>query len=206
MKFIFSKELFFSKPQTAAALQQPYNYLFLDLDIRQIGELIGQGAAWRAAVYEKDTTSFRKLNAIGSYILALDFDNCKYQPSEVCEYAVSIGIQPTMWYYSYSQGKKEGFNFRILWVLASMISPNQYENIYKNMLDKFAAYNPDSSTKDCSRLWYGCRTGVNIINENPIPLSVIGKKKSNYKTLKPLLRIVKKSILQRHKMIQTIIL
>lgn len=174
MKFIFSKQTYEEKPQNAAPLQQPQNYHFADLDIKGIAERIAQGRAWRAAVYDDNTPSFRKANARGAFILALDFDACEYKPQEVCEYAISLGIQPSIWYYSYSQGKKTGYNFRVLWVLAEMISPNQYENIYKNLLEKFSMFSPDVATKDCSRLWYGTNSSISIINHTPIQLSVIG--------------------------------
>jgi hypothetical protein len=92
----------------------------------------------------------------------------------VVDYATSIGLLPSLWYYSYSQGIKAGYNFRVLWVLAEPIKPIQYENIYKNLLEAFADFNPDRATKDASRLWFGTREPATIISNKPIPLSTIG--------------------------------
>ena len=107
-------------------------------------------------------------------IIAMDFDSCDTEPQAIVDYATSIGISPSAWYYSYSQGIKAGYNFRILWVLEEPIKAIQYETIYKAMLEQFAQYSPDTSTKDASRLWFGTARGVNVLLHTPIPLSVMG--------------------------------
>ena len=43
------------------------------------------------------------------------------------------------------------------------------------MLEKFSCFNPDKSTKDCSRLWYGnYGQGGGIVSEQPLSLANIG--------------------------------
>ena len=178
IKFIYSKAGYDFKPTDkgiVAGLQNPSNFAFAEVaGIEDIAATIGSGKAWRAGLYDKGITSFRKANVKAAQIIALDFDNCPSKPQEIIDYAESLGICPSAWYYSYSQGKKSGYNFRVLWVLAEPIKPIQYETICKNLLEQFAAFNPDKSTKDVSRLWFGTASGVNVISRKPIPLSVIG--------------------------------
>lgn len=50
-----------------------------------------------------------------------------------------------------------------------------YENLYRLLLEKFSCFNPDKSTKDCSRLWYGnYGQGGGIVSEQPLSLANIG--------------------------------
>lgn len=176
MFFIYSKECFTEKPEgkKVADLQKPWAYVFDDCDVPTIARRISEGRAWRAGLYNSNTDSFKKANVRRATILALDFDASPFEPEEIVEYAGSIGIMPTLWYYSYSQGVKEGNNFRVLWVLEEPIKPVQYETIYANLLEAFSAYQPDRATKDASRLWFGTRQSATIICEKPVPLSVIG--------------------------------
>lgn len=176
--FIYSAARFAAKPQDKGViigLQKPAKYVFAEVEqIDDIARLIGEGRAWRAGLYDTGAASFSKTNVKAAQIIALDFDSCPQEPQAIVDYAVSIGISPSAWYYSYSQGIKEGFNFRVLWILAEPIKPIQYETIYKGMLEQFAQYNPDKSTKDASRLWFGGNRGVNVLSHTPMPLSVIG--------------------------------
>ena len=178
IRFIYSKAGFKQKPTdkgTIAGLQKPANYTFDDVEgIEDIAAIIGSGKAWRAGLYDEGIQSFKKANVKAAQIIALDFDSCPSTPQEILDYAESIGIAASAWYYSYSQGKKDGYNFRILWVLAEEIKHIQYETIYKNLLEQFKQYNPDTSTKDASRLWFGTASGVNVVCRKPLPLSVIG--------------------------------
>lgn len=177
INFIHTKQGYAAKPQGAAvaALQKPSAYNFhSDCSIEDIANIIGTGRAWRAGLYSPDTDSFKKAKVAAAIILALDFDGSTKEPQAVIDYAASIGLLPSLWYYSYSQGIKAGHNFRVLWVLAEPIKPIYYENIYKNLLEAFADFNPDVSTKDASRLWYGTRQQPTVINNKPIPLSTIG--------------------------------
>lgn len=194
IRFIYSAASFAAKPTergVIAGLQKPYNYIFAEVEsISNIAALIGEGRAWRAGLYDDGIDSFKKANVKGAQILALDFDNCEYEPLEVIQYAEGIGIAPSAWYYSYSQGIKSGNNFRVLWVLEKPLKNIQYETIYGYMLEQFKAYGPDNSTRDASRLWFGTGIGVNVLCNEPIKLSAIGwlgvcdKLRENQKTEK----------------------
>ena len=175
MNFIYSIEAYQDKPTGAAvgALQKPRAYKYADCSVPEMAQIIGSGHAWRAGLYDEDAPSFKKANVKAAQVLALDFDARPDAPEDVIEYAESIGLPPSLWYWSYSQGKKPGNNFRVLWVLEEPIKPIQYETIYKNLLDAFKKYEPDAATKDASRLWFGTRKAATIINEKPVPLAVI---------------------------------
>ena len=178
IRFIYSAATYAAKPKdkrVVQSLQTPANYVFTELEqVADVARLIGEGRAWRAGLYDIDVDSFKKANVKGAQIIALDFDSCPHEPQVVVDYATSIGVSPSAWYYSYSQGIKDGFNFRVLWILAEEIKPIQYETIYKAMLEQFSQYNPDKSTKDAGRLWFGGNRGVNVLINTPISLSVIG--------------------------------
>lgn len=178
IRLIYSKTRFAAKPTDKgqiASLQKPANYDFVAFDtVSEVAATIGQGRAWRAGLYNQQTDSFKKDNVKAAQIIALDFDSCPEAPEDVINYAESIGIGPSAWYYSYSQGRKEGYNFRILWVLADLIKPIQFNTIYPYLLEQFSQFNPDKSTKDASRLWFGTASGVNVIRETPLSLSRLG--------------------------------
>ena len=178
IRLIYSSGRYAAKPTDKgiiSGLQKPANYIFGELDsVDDVARIIGDGRAWRAGLYDRGVDSFKKANVKGAQIIALDFDSCPHEPQVVVDYATSIGISPSAWYYSYSQGIKEGFNFRVLWILAEEIKPIQYETIYKAMLEQFSQYKPDTSTKDASRLWFGGNRGVNVLTHTPMPLKVLG--------------------------------
>lgn len=178
IKLIYSRAQFASKPKdkgVIVGLQKPTNYVFSELNsVDDVARLIGEGRAWRAGLYENGIDSFKKANVKAAQVIAMDFDCCDYEPQAVIDYATSIGISPSAWYYSYSQGIKAGYNFRILWILEEPIKAIQYETIYKTMLEQFSQYKPDGSTKDASRLWFGGNSGVNVLIHTPMPLSAIG--------------------------------
>lgn len=175
--FIYSTDRFQSKPDPEIIsfyLQKTYHYAHEDCDIERIAELIGEGRAWRAGIYDEHPKDFKIANVRAAQILALDFDACPHSPEEVVDYAKSIGLPPSLWYYSYSQDKKPHNNFRVLWVLEEPISPNQYKNIYPVLLDTFAGFQPDKSTKDASRLWFGTTRPPSIVSTTPISLGSLG--------------------------------
>lgn len=178
IRLIYSGNKFDKKPTDKGViigLQKPQNYVFGTLEnVEDVARLIGEGRAWRAGLYETTADSFKKANVKAAQIIAMDFDSCDTEPQAIVDYATSIGISPSAWYYSYSQGIKAGYNFRILWILEEPIKAIQYETIYKAMLEQFAQYSPDTSTKDASRLWFGTARGVNVLLHTPIPLSVMG--------------------------------
>lgn len=178
IRLIYSKRQYAAKPTDkyeVSRLQSPANYVFAELEsVDDVASLIGEGRAWRAGLYDSGIDSFKKQNVAAAQILALDFDCCPQEPETIIQYAESIGIGPSAWYWSYSQGKKEGNNFRVLWILEEAIKPIQYETIIKIMMEQFAQFGPDKSTKDASRLWFGTDRGVKVLLRTPIKLSTIG--------------------------------
>lgn len=150
------------------------NYVREDCTIAQFAAYVAHGHAWRAGIYRAGAPSVEKVHVETVQVIALDFDKTSSTPEEVYEYARSIGFDPTLWYYSYSQGDKSGSNFRVVWVLEKMITPEQYERAYEILLDVFARFSIDSSTKDASRLWFGTNKEVNILCHHPVPLSKLG--------------------------------
>lgn len=178
ISLIYSKQQFEKKPTDKgiiSGLQKPYNYVFAGVEsVEDVAALIGEGRAWRAGLYESGVDSFKKANVKAAQVIALDFDACPQEPDVIVQYAESIGVRPSAWYYSYSQGIKSGYNFRVLWVLEGPIKAIQYETIYRAMLEQFAQYGPDASTKDASRLWFGTARGVNVLSNTPIKIAAIG--------------------------------
>lgn len=158
-------------PQERAEIeicQRRNHYLVKDVRPNQAFKLICEGRCWRAGLLKPDAVSLRKTSFTGSHLFALDFDSCEISPEEMVRYCVSIGIEPNFWYYSFSQGKKPGFNYRIVWVLASPISIEEYEELYVAALRDKMFSNADKQTKDVSRLWHGTRNGGVFIKETPI--------------------------------------
>ena len=174
--FVFSKIKSTTKPPQSEVFkyQNINNYSFEECSISEIADLISTGHAWRAAIYKDGITSFKKDNAKGSHIIALDFDNCVHEPQAIIDYAESIGIPASLFYFSYSQGIKSNNNFRLLWIFDKVIEPKKYEAIYIMLLGQFKDYRPDTSTKDISRLWYGTSHRTELINKEPLNLSSVG--------------------------------
>lgn len=174
MKLIYSNMKADTKPSDARPYQKKTNYTFADVNIADAARLIGEGRAWRAGLYDNSGGSFKKQEVRGAQLIALDFDACPHEPQEIVNYGETIGLLPNFWYYSYSQGSKPHNNFRVVWCLEDVITPKQYEDVYKALLRAFAAYAPDEATKDCSRLWYGGNSGAHLISDEYTHLSNLG--------------------------------
>lgn len=172
MKLIYSNMKADTKPSDARPYQKKTNYTFADVNIADAARLIGEGRAWRAGLYDNSGGSFKKQEVRGAQLIALDFDACPHEPQEIVNYGETIGLLPNFWYYSYSQGSKPHNNFRVVWCLEDVITPKQYEDVYKALLRAFAAYAPDEATKDCSRLWYGGNSGAHLISDEYTRLSI----------------------------------
>ena len=174
MKLIYSNMKADTKSSDARPYQKKTNYTFADVNIADAARLIGEGRAWRAGLYDNSSDSFKKQEVRGAQLIALDFDACPHEPQEIVNYGETIGLLPNFWYYSYSQGSKPHNNFRVVWCLEDVITPKQYEDVYKALLRAFAAYAPDEATKDCSRLWYGGNSGAHLISDEYTRLSNLG--------------------------------
>lgn len=167
----------YSKPATFdKRVQMTSFYQEASCDVNTAYAIITDGRTWRCGRYDLEAAKgFGKNNVIDVQFIALDFDKIAATPRDIVEYAINIGFMPNFYYYSYSQGIKPGNNFRVVWCLAEPITPTMYENLYRLLLEKFSCFNPDKSTKDCSRLWYGnYGQGGGIISEQPLSLANIG--------------------------------
>lgn len=122
---------------------------------------INDGRCWRNGVHGK--SRFVKSNVIGSWFIALDFDESDYMPEQVIDFGKDIGLVPNIAYFSFSQGKKKGNNFRLVFVLDRMAETLDWEYIYFYISDKFSKFKPDIAVKDIGRLWYGGRDAM-IVN------------------------------------------
>ncbi len=167
----------YSKPATFdKRVQMTSYYQERECDVNTAYAIITDGRTWRCGRYDLEAAKgFGKSNVIDVHFIALDFDKIAASPRDIVEYAINIGFMPNFYYYSYSQGIKPGNNFRVVWCLAEPITPTMYENLYRLLLEKFSCFNPDKSTKDCSRLWYGnYGQGGGIVSEKPLSLANIG--------------------------------
>lgn len=174
MKVLISKQTTTTKPENYAPYQYVDAYTSMDISIKEFGKLIGDGHAWRAFNYVEGAERVLKKNVTCSYVLGLDFDNVDAEPSEICEYAASIGLPLNLYYYTFSQGKKPKNNFRAIWCFKESIGLKHYETMYKMLLELFAQYNPDRNVKDASRLWNGTCNEVVIENEKFTTLKELG--------------------------------
>lgn len=212
--FTGSKEGMNRKPQgrDVAKWQNVRMYSQETLSVEEIATKVSKGCCWRAGIYDASSASFKKANAKGSQVIALDFDGSEEAPDKVLEYAESLGIPANIVYATFSQdadawnewieaqkkaekravaiadykyiysrkgetheneAKKEGYNYRIIWCLSSVVSVKEYEDMQKALMHLFRAFNPDKSTKDVSRLWFGSRLTAVVLSEEPIDTSTL---------------------------------
>ena len=140
-----------------------------------------------------------KENANGCNVICLDFDEVETPPSKIVEELAGKGMLPNFMYYSFSQNPesiekskqncipkpwylynnnkdtkvpryKNGYNFRLVWCLSRTLSNDEYESIYKQLLDftKELGVNADKATKDVSRLWWGGKLGYELYSTEPV--------------------------------------
>lgn len=71
---------------------------------------------------------------------------------------------------------KNGYNFRVVWVLNKPISKIDYEHLMVSLVEHhFKKFNPDTSIKNADRLWFGGSTGANLLREEPIKTDFLGE-------------------------------
>jgi len=171
---VIGKKRWMEKPDNTQlpSCQVVGHYVKREVSIAQAFTYITEGRCWRAGVLKDKATNLKKESFEGAQIFALDFDSCDNTPEEIVAYCQSITIPPNFYYWSFSQGgKKPKNNFRIVWVFSAKISAEQYEELYKAILqdNMFAA--ADKATKDISRLWFGTSKGGSLLSEEPIEYS-----------------------------------
>lgn len=176
--FVVGKKRFAAKPDRdtiANVCQRIGHYAVKESNIAEIYAYITQGRCWRAGVLKPEAVSLKKDSFQGSYLFALDFDTCDYTPEELIEYAGIVAAKPNFWYYSFSQGKKEKQNFRLVWCFDSILTVAEYEALYKAVLQDELFSNADKQTKDISRLWFGTSNGGGLISDTPQSIAIFDK-------------------------------
>jgi len=83
----------------------------------------------------------------------------------VIEFGKLVNVIPNFWYYTYSQGRTRGNNFRVIFILSEKFNVDEFEEIYLKFLKLFSKFKPDQSTKDASRFFFGGTPGAFITNE-----------------------------------------
>ena len=168
---VIGKKKWQSKPnktEVAEVCQSVGHYVEREASIEQAYKWILEGRCWRSGVLEDYNKGFIKSNVKEAYIIALDFDTCETKPEEMIEYCRSIGMEPNMWYYSFSQGIKPNNNYRIVWVLDKPIKTDRYETIYKGLLQDSYFAASDKACSNINRLWFGTCNGGELLNNEPI--------------------------------------
>ena len=155
-------------------MQQHAQYVNKVVSIREFYEIALRGHTWRMGHYDLSKENMRKDSVDYIQILSLDFDGVEHSPEEVAATAQSYGLLPNFWYYTFSQGKKPGNNFRLIWVLERALTHKEFEDAIVLFMEKFKGDRPDISTKDASRLFYGTRHSGALLKEEPLELANIG--------------------------------
>lgn len=173
--FVVGKKRWARKPEDKEIpifCQTINNYAIRQASIAEAYTYITEGRCWRAGILKAGAKGLTKENFVSSHLFALDFDKCDYTPEEITGYCNSISIPPNFWYWSFSQGgKKPKNNFRVVWIFDSEISAEQYEELYKAVLQDPMFKDADKATKDISRLWFGTNKGGGLLSEEPIKYS-----------------------------------
>ena len=157
--------------QEIAECQSVSHYITKEATPSKMYEWITQGRCWRAGVLKPKAYNFKKESFAGAQVLALDFDEFSQSPPETVNYCRQLEIEPNFWYYSFSQGTKPFYNYRVVWVLNRLLSQEEYESLYKRILADEVFSKSDPATKDLNRLWYGTNKGGEFIKEELIDFS-----------------------------------
>ena len=151
--------------------QKVGHYKTVEATPQQIFKLICDGRCWRAGIFKQGATQTRDKDFSGARLIALDFDEYEATPQELVEYCQSRGIEPNFWYYSFSQGKKPNNNFRLVWILDEVITPEAYKELIVALLNDAVFKAADQSCKNIGRLWFGTQNGGQFIKDEAIAYS-----------------------------------
>ena len=123
-KIQYSKFKFSEKPVDFDKRTQQYSqYVEALITLNDFVDIVNDGRCWRNG--EHSERRFQKRNVIGSRFLALDFDESKYTPEEIINFGKENGLAPNVFYFSFSQGRKIGNNFRLVFVLDKIANPTE---------------------------------------------------------------------------------
>lgn len=174
-KLVIGRQKWTHKPTgyEVAGCQRPEAYAIKEATPEDFFKWVCEGRCWRAGQLQENAADFKKASFVGSRILALDFDATSYTPADVCNHARDIyGIEPSFYYYSFSQGSKPRNNFRVVWVLDCVLTPEQYEMVYSQLLNSDNLFSQaDKATKDISRLWFGTCNGGELLRRDYVPFA-----------------------------------
>lgn len=151
--------------------QKVGHYKTVEATPQQIYNLICEGRCWRAGIFKQEATKTRDIDFIGARLIALDFDEYEGTPQELVDYCRTKDIEPNFWYYSFSQGKKPNNNFRLVWILDRIISPDDYERLIVALMNDIIFSASDKSCKNIGRLWFGTKNGGEFIKSEAIAYS-----------------------------------
>ena len=151
--------------------QKVGHYKTVEATPQQIYNLICDGRCWRAGIFKQGARQTRDIDFIGSRLIALDFDEYEATPQELVEYCKTRGIEPNFWYYSFSQGKKQNNNFRLVWILDRVITPEDYKQLIVALLNDAVFKAGDQSCKNIGRLWFGTKNGGEFLKSEAIDYS-----------------------------------
>lgn len=174
LPFMVGKRKWGSKPtkdDIKNICQWTSHYIEKQADIKQIYEWILEGRCWRSALLKNRNKDFSKENSDRAYVIALDFDMCDIAPETMLDYCGTMDLMPNFWYYSFSQGIKQGDNYRLVWVLDKPIPAAKYEAIYRGLLKDGLFKYSDKSCSNINRLWFGTCNGGELLNTCPITAS-----------------------------------
>ena len=73
---------------------------------------------------------------------------------------------------------KEGWNFRVCWILEKATTPKDYELLVRIFMeDYFSEFHPDEACKDISRVWFGGKLGAFLYRTEPFSYQQFGYEK-----------------------------
>ncbi len=160
-------------PEIIKSLQSTGNYFCRDITIDEFASYIGKGHPFRGANHLINAFTFKEANAVTSSIIALDFDHVADSPEHYIDYARTLGIEPNLWYYSYSHGKEpDKYNFRLVWVFKEEIGVKQIRPLTECLMRMFKFADP--ACKNVSRLWFATDKPVTVLNSDPSSIGSIG--------------------------------
>lgn len=175
------------KPDDIGSHQNVANTMTCCFTIENFAYYICDGHSWHACILKEGKRRFKRENVEYLHVLALDFDSTPTTPEEVVEYAQSINLLPAFWYYSYSQGRKEGNRFRMVWVLEAPIPVIQYEELCKAMIGVFTYLGVtgiDKGVWNANCLWFGTIYPPSFIRVEPTSLSAMEAIRASARMLK----------------------
>ena len=175
--------------------KRPREYSRLDLAVKDFADCCCNGYAFRAGLFPQGA-SFAKKNCDFVNMIAFDFLEVDTLPTDMCSFAASLGLRPTMYCYLQRQdpsltavpndceyissgnmcfGDMEYAakqSYRLIWVLERPIPAKEARAFTNVLVSHFPQC--DKSSLDVSRLLFGGFTTAVVLDDTPVPLSSLG--------------------------------